>query len=266
MRTTLALLRASWYQARSYRLSMFFQFGGLLLTVFPLYLVTGALQPSMAQTIAAESDQLFAFVLIGSIAIMLVSASMTSLSGAIGSGIASGYFESLLMTRAPVPSLLVGLTSYGLAFALLRAAFMVAAGWVIGATIVWGKVLPALFILGLLVAAHFGIGLIAAALVTAFRTSGPLTTVVTLVSTFFGGVYYPVSEIPSWLGLIAKVTPMAYGLSALRRVLLQGESLSSVAGDLAILAVIAAVLLSLGSMAMKWGLDYAKRAGSLSAY
>jgi ABC-2 type transport system permease protein len=266
VRTVLALLRASWYQARSYRLSIVMQFGGLLLTVFPLYLVTGALQPTMAQTIAAEADQLFAFVLVGSIAIMLVSASMSSLSGAIASGISSGYFESLLMTRASVPSLLVGLTSYNFTLTLLRASFMVTVGWLIGATIVWANLLPALFILALLVVAHFGIGLVAAALVTAFRTAGPLTTFVTLLSTFFGGVYYPVSQIPSWLGVIAKVTPMAYGLSALRKVLLQGEGLGSVAGDLAILASIAVVLLGLGALAMQWALSYAKRAGSLGAY
>jgi phage-related minor tail protein len=59
---------------------------------------------------------------------------------------------------------------------------------------------------------------------------------------------------------------MAYGLTALRKVLLQGESLGSVAGDLAVLAIIAAVLLTLGAMAMQWALGYAKRAGSLSAY
>lgn len=266
MRTIGALLKASWYQARSYRLSIATQLVGLLFTVFPMYWITGALQPSMARTIATESDQFFAFVLVGSLALMMVNSAMVSLSNAISGGISSGYFESLLMTRASVPALLVGLSSYNLAYSLLRASFMVAAGWVIGASIVWGNILPAFFILVLLMVAHFGIGLFAAALVTAFRTAGPVTTVVTLVSTFFGGVYYPVSQLPSWLGLIAKVTPMAYGLSSLRRVLLQGESLSSVAGDLAILAVIAAVLLALGSVAMKWSLDYAKRAGSLGAY
>jgi ABC-2 type transport system permease protein len=266
MRTITALMRASWYQQRSYRLALAMQLAGLLVMVFPLYLVTGALQPTMAETISAEADQLFAFVLVGSVALMFISTSMNSLSGAISGGISSGYFESLLMTRASVAALLMGMSSYGLVFTLVRAAVMVTAGWAIGATIVWSNAVPALFILALLVAAHFGIGMVAAALVIAFRTSGPLTQFVALLSTFFGGVYYPVSEIPSWLGIIAKFTPLAYGLSSLRRVLLQGESIVAVAGDLAILTVIGAVLVLLGSLAIRWALTYAKKSGTLGMY
>jgi ABC-2 type transport system permease protein len=266
MRTILALLRASWYTARSYRLALVMQLGGLLFTVVPLYFVTNALQPTMARTIASEADQLFGFVLIGAVALLFVSMSMNSLAGAIGGGIASGYFESLLMTRASLPSLLVGMSAYNLVFTLIRATLMVGVAWVIGANIVWGNAIPALLILSLLVAAHFGIGLIAAALVVAFRTSGPLTQFVSLLSTFFGGVYYPVSAIPSWLGAIAAVTPLAYGLRALRRVLLQGESLGAVASDLVILAVTGGILLLIGSVAMRWGLNYSKRAGTLGMY
>lgn len=266
MRTILALLRASWYQQRSYRLALVMQLGGLLVTVFPLYLITRALQPTMAETIAAESDQLFGFVLVGSIALMFISVSMSSLSGAIGSGITSGYFESLLMTRASVPSLLVGMSSYGLVYSLARATVLVTAGWAIGASIVWSNALSALLILALLVVAHFGIGLMAAALVIAFRTAGPLTQFVSLLSTFFGGVYYPVSAIPSWLGVIAMFTPLAHGLTPLRRVLLQGESITAVAGDLVILTGIAAFLLLIGSLCMRWALAYAKRAGTLGSY
>jgi ABC-2 type transport system permease protein len=239
---------------------------GLLIAVFPLYFVTGALQSTMADAIANESDQLFGFVLIGSIALMLVTSSMTVLPGVIGGGIATGYFESLLMTRASLPAVFVGLTSYGMLLTALRGTVMVVGGWAIGASVAWGQILPGLFILILLIAAHFGVGLMAAALVIAFRTSGPLTTIVTTVSTFFGGVYYPVSSIPSWLGAIATVTPLSYGLRSLRRVLLQGESLSSVAVDLAILAGMGVVIMLLGVLSMRAALTYARRAGTLGMY
>ena len=61
----------------------------------------------------------------------------------------------------------------------------------------------------------------------------------------------PCHPIPSWLGAIANVTPLAYGLNALRRVLIQGESLAAVAPDVAILAAIGAVLLAIGAMAIR---------------
>ena len=61
-----ALARASWHQAKSYRLSLVMQTGGLLFMVVPLFFISTALQSTMAGTIAAESDQYFSFLLVGS--------------------------------------------------------------------------------------------------------------------------------------------------------------------------------------------------------
>jgi len=261
-----ALTRAGWLQARSYRLTFFLQIASLLMMVVPIYFIAGALQPTMAGTIAVESDQYFAFVLVGSVALMFISTAMTTLPTGIAGGISSGYFEALLMTRAPLPAILVGLSSYGHLHMTVRGAVMLAVGALLGAQVAWTRVLPGLFILALLVVAHWGIGLMSSALVIAFRTPGPLTQIVSMLSVFFGGVYYPVSAIPSWLGVIASVTPLAYGLRALRRVLLQGESLVAVGADLAALAAGGAVLLLVGSAAIKAALQYARRSGTLGTY
>lgn len=261
-----ALTRASWFQARSYRLSLVMQAGGLLATIVPLYFVANALQPTMAEAIARESSQFFGFILVGSVGLMFAMYALTGLQGTVAGGISSGYFESLLMTRASLPSILVGLTSYGLILTGVRATVALTAGWLLGAQLVWGNVLPALLILALLVMAHWGIGLIGTALVIAFRTSGPLTTIVTTVSVFFGGVYYPVSSIPSWLGAIAKVTPLAYGLRSLRRVLLQGDGITDVGPDLAILTAMGAATLVVGTVAIRAAIRYGKKAGTLGTY
>jgi ABC-2 type transport system permease protein len=261
-----ALARASWYQAKSYRVSLVMQAGGLLLTVIPIYFIANALQETMAGTITAESGQYFSFMLVGSIALMFVTTGIASLQGTIATGISNGYFESLLMTRAPVPSLLLGLTAYPLILATVRATVMVVAGWLLGAAIVWSQAIPALLIILLLFAVHWGIGLIGSGLIMAFRTAGPLTQIVTTVSLFFGGVYYPVSAIPSWLRTIADATPLAYGLRALRRILLLGDGVGAVANDLAILAAMGVFTLILGSAAFSVALTYAKKAGTLSTY
>ena len=261
-----ALTRASWHQAKSYRLSLIMQVGGLLLTVIPIYFIANALQTTMAGTISAEAAEYFPFMLVGSIALMFVTTAIASLQGTIASGIANGYFESLLMTRTPVPLLLAGLTSYPLLLTTLRATVMITAGWILGAQIAWSQAVPALAIILLLFAVHWGIGLIGSGLILAFRTAGPLTQLVTTVSIFFGGVYYPVSAIPSWLKNIADATPLAYGLRALRRVLLLGDGMSAVGSDLAMLAAMGVLTLIVGAAAFTVALGYAKRAGTLSTY
>jgi ABC-2 type transport system permease protein len=242
------------------------QLGGIIVMALPTFFVARALQPTMAGAISAEADQYFAFVLVGTVALMLTGVATTTLQGTIAGGISTGYFEALLMTRAPLTSILAGLTSYGLLLAAVRSGVLIVAGAVLGAQIFWGNVLTALLILALLVAIHWGVGLVAAALVIAFRTSGPVLQAVAMASLLFGGVYYPVSVIPSWLGIIAKVTPLAYGLPPLRRVLLQGEGFTSVGTDVAILTVMGVVALTLGALSIQAALRYARRAGTLGAY
>jgi ABC-2 type transport system permease protein len=261
-----ALTRASWYSAKSYRLSLVMQVAGLVFTVIPLYFIANALQTTMAGTIMAESREYFSFMLVGSVALMFVTTGIASLQGTITSGISNGYFESLLMTRSPVPMLLVGLTSYPLILTTIRATVMLTAGSLLGAPIAWSQVVPALLIILLLFAVHWGIGLVGSGLILAFRTAGPLTQIVTTVSVFFGGVYYPVSAIPSWLKNIADATPLAYGLRALRRVLLLREGVADVGSDLAVLAAMGVFTLIIGAAAFSIALSYAKKAGTLSTY
>ncbi len=261
-----ALTRASWYHAKSYRLALLTQVGGLIVTVIPIYFVANALQSTMASTIASESEGFFAFILVGWVATMFMAAGLSTLQGAISGGISNGSFESLLVTRSPVPVVLVGLTSYGAIITLVRAAVMVVAGWLMGASIIWSRIGPALLLIALIFAVYWGIGLVASALIIAFRTSGPLMTVVTGLSVFFGGVYFPVSAIPSWLRSIADVTPMAYGLRALRRVLLLGDGIGSVTEDAAILAAMAVVIIAIGSWSVQAALRYARKAGTLGTY
>ena len=261
-----ALLRASWFQARSYRMSLVSQIFGLVITVIPMYLIATALHPTMAQTISGEADQFFGFVLVGSVGFMLATTAMTALQSAVSGGIANGYFESLLMTRASLPSVLLGLTSYGMVLTAVRGAVFLVAGWVLGANLAWGHILPALVVMVLIIAAHFGIGLVGAALVIAFRTGGSITQIVTTVSVFFGGIYYPVTAIPSWLAVIAKATPISYGLISLRRVLIHGQSLTDIGPELSILAAMGVLSLAVGSVAIDLALRYARKAGSLGAY
>ena len=59
-----------------------------------------------------------------------------------------------------------------------------------------------------------------------------------------GGIHYPSHVIPSWIGQLAAVVPLTYGLRALRQLFLAGQPIAAVAGDLAVLAAFATVLLA----------------------
>lgn len=266
MREVAALLRASALTALSYRLEMVLSLGGVLVTVVPVYFAARALQPLMAPSIAGQGGEYFGFVLVGMAAFQLLVPTLVALPGAVGAGIRSGTLEAMLATPARLPALLAGLVAYDLAWAAARAAVLLAAGVALGATLAWGQALGALVILLLVVLAHLPVGVLGAALVLAFRTTGPLPKLVLTASVLLGGVYYPPEVVPAGLDRLAAVVPLAYGLRALRRTLLDGASAGAVAGDVAALAAFGAVLLGASALIFNAALAHARRAGTLAQY
>lgn len=266
MRETLALLRASWLSAASYRLGMLMSIAGLVVAVLPTYFVAGAIQPVIADRIHNEGGHYFGFLIVGMMTFSFLTTAVNGLAGAVGSGIATGTLEAMLATRARLPALLAGLVSYSFAWTAVRAALTIILATLLGVRLSAEHSGLALAILGLIVVAYFGVGLMAAALVLAFRTTGPFPQAVLLASGLLGGVYYPTSVIPSWIQSLSDVVPLTYGLRALRRAWLDGMPLSDVAGDVGVLGVMAVVLFVVGAAVFGAALRRARRAGTLAHY
>lgn len=266
MRRALALVRARWLIAMSYRLDTFFSFVGLIVAVVPLYFISHALQPMMTSAIRVEAPEYFGFMMIGIITYTYVTTSVNELHGVLSSEIGTGSFEALVATPTSLPALLAGMVGQAFTMNTIRALFLLVFAWALGAHIVWTQGLAALGVLALIIMAYLPLGVFAAALVMAFRTTGPFPSAVTAVSVLMGGVYYPTTVIPSWLERVSVFVPLTYGLRPLRRALLDGAPLAASARDLAILAGFAIVLSLASFAAFSAALRYAKRAGTLAQY
>ena len=266
MRVTLALLRARWLAASSYRLRMAFAVLSLLISVVPTYYVAGALEPTMVGVIAGEGRQYFSYVLVGMVTISLCVAGMQTLPAAIGAGVASGTLEALVGTPARMPALIAGMLSYPLAWSAVRGAALLGFGALFGASLAWGSVLAGVLVLPLVVLPYVALGVVAAAMVLAFRTAGPLPQLALGISALLGGVYFPSHVVPRWLEEVTAFVPLTYGLRALRRVWLEGAPLQAVSGDLLVLLGMDVTLLLVATLAFGAALSHARRAGTLGQY
>ena len=266
MRSVVALLRAAWLTAASYRVAMLLSFAALLASIVPLWFVAGALQPVVAESIAQEGGQYFGFLLVGVAATYLLSSATAAIPSALAGSIGSGTFEALLVTRTPLPLLLAGMAAYPLTQSVLRALVLLAGAAVAGVPIAWSSMPLAAAIAAVMLLAYLGVGLVAGALVLVFRTSGPLTTAVIALSGLLGGVYYSVRVIPSWLQDLSGAIPLTYALRAARMLLLGGAAPGEVLADLGMLALLAATALAIGTLAFGAALRHARRAGTLSQY
>jgi ABC-2 type transport system permease protein len=266
MRESFALIRSSWLTATSYRMAMLISLAGLTFIVLPLYFIANALQPTMQHAISAEAQQYFGFVALGAICFSLASSCTTSLPSAIDGAIGRGTLEAMLGTPARLVAICTGLMGYGVLWALLRAAIILAAAALLGATIVWRGAPLGFAVLLLTMLSYAGLGLIFAAMVLVFRTTGPLSAALLTGSMFLGGVYYPTTVIPSWIRDLAGFLPLTYGLRALRQLVLRGDSFAHVARDVEMLAAMTTVSLAVGTIAFYFALQRARRVGTLSSY
>lgn len=266
MREAMAMMRMDWITARSYRLQLSLSFVTLLLAVVPVYFIGRALDPTMAASISAEGGDYFGFLVLGIAVLPIISAAVGTLPSAIGSGIGTGTLETQLCTPIRLPTLVAGLCGYSLSWSALQAALVVLLGVALGMHVVWSQLAVGATIVLLTVLAYIPVGLVGAAMVLRFRTSAQIPKLAVYASVFLGGVYYPTSAIPTWIRYLADFVPISFGLRALRRVLLQGASLASVARDVAALGLFAAVTTVIGMYALRSALRHVRRTGTTGQY
>jgi ABC-2 type transport system permease protein len=231
-----------------------------------VYFVGNALQPFMAGRISAEGAQFFGFLVVGIAAHLFISAGASAPATTLATAVSTGTWEAFLTTPTRLTTLLVGMNAYSLAWTGLKVLVVLAAGWLLGAHVVWARALPSAAILLLTVLAHVPFGIAAGALTLAFRTTAGIPEGVVLVSALLGGVYYPTSVVPTVVREVSVVLPLTYGLRALRRVFLDGLPLRAVASDLTILVGMTAVSLAVGVFLFSAALRYARRTGTLAQY
>jgi len=77
------------------------------------------------------------------------------------------------------------------------------------------------------------------------------------------GVYYPVSVLPGWMQVVAKISPATYALRGIRAAILEGAGIGALWADIWPLLLIGVVAVPLGLEIFRRGEIYAKRHGKL---
>jgi ABC-2 type transport system permease protein len=70
-----------------------------------------------------------------------------------------------------------------------------------------------------------------------------------------GDVVWPVEEMPNWLQPLARVMPLTYANQALREVMIKGQGLGTILGELLILSAFAVLMIALGALAVRREVD-----------
>jgi len=235
-------------------------FGAAMFYYVARFVDTPELQRSLPQ-----GGSYFAFSLVGFVFLDYLNAALDSFDRSLEEARDSGTIEHLLVTQTSLPVFVAGSAVYPFIATTLRIAVYVAwAAALFHFPLRGANWLAVLVVLGISLLAFAGLGILSASYLLIFKRGNPAKWFFLGISSVASGMLFPVSILPDWLQLVARLNPVTYALEAMRGALLGGESVLAIWRPLVILLVFAVVLLPLSMTAFAWSLRRTKITGTLT--
>ncbi len=209
---------------------------------------------------------LLAYLIIGSAFTSFVGVSLHSFQGTIRSEQQMGTLEYLLLSNTRLEFVLTysGLISF-LQAVVNVALLLLIVIFVFG--IPMDVNLPAAGVAIILtITSLSGIGLMSAGVIIVTKVGDPITWGFTTLTGLLSGVLFPIEYLPKWLQMVSWTLPTTHALHALRMSLIQSATMGEISQQLTMLLVMWLVTLPAGFLAVRYGFDRARKAGTLAHY
>jgi ABC-2 type transport system permease protein len=253
--------------ARSYRAAFLVQALEALFPVASFYFLSRFIDSPQLENSLPQKTGYFAFALVGLAFFDYLSVALVTFDESLREARQNGTLENLLVTQTPLPVILLGSSLYPFALLSLRTTIYI--GW--GAALFHFPLrganwIGAALILGASVLSFSGLGILSASYLLVFKRGNPVNWAVVGFSSVLGGMMYPVSVLPKWLQVVARLIPVTYSLEGMRAALLGHATLRELWPSLAALLVFAAVILPVSFAVFSWALRRTKITGTLTHF
>ncbi len=250
--------------ARSYRMAFAMTIAGIFATLLTFRFISELIDAEAVPSLKATNY--FSFVVVGIALGQVLQGSLSGPTSAVRTEQVQGTLE-ILATQPISPWVLApSWATYPVLDGLVQGSVMLTASALMGFQTTapqWGTAA-----LGILLAAivFASLGILGAAFVLVFQQGGVITQWITSGLSLISGVFFPVEDMPGWLGALAELSPLTHILRVVRGALLSGQGVGDLAGELLILAAFAAVLPFISVGALTRALGRARRRGTISTY
>jgi ABC-2 type transport system permease protein len=251
--------------ARTYRTVFILEavealFGAAMFYYVARFVDTPALQQALPQ-----GGSYFAFSLVGFVFLDYLNAALDTFDRGLEEARDTGTLEHLLITQTSLPVFVAGSAIYPFVATTLRIVIYVAwAAALFGFPLHAANWLAVSAVLLVTLLAFSGLGILSASYLLLFKRGNPAKWFFLGVSSVAGGMLFPVSILPDWLQIVARLNPVTYALDAMRASLLGGANVAALWRPLGILLLFAAVLLPLSMSVFAWSLRRTKITGTLT--
>src|SRR5215475_1171679 len=244
----ISILRELWlfflrdlYIAKSYRSAAILEIVQALFgTAMFYYIARFVDSPELRQTLP-QSGGYFAFSLIGFVFLDYLSAALDTFDRSLEEARDTGTLEHLLVTQTSLPAILAGSAVYPFVVTTLRIAVYIAWGALFfGFPLRSANWLAVLVVVLASLLAFSGLGILSASYLLLFKRGNPAKWLLLGISSVAGGMLFPVSILPDWLQILARLNPITYALDAMRAALLGSARVQDLLKPIAILLCFAA--------------------------
>lgn len=267
IRKIAALVKKDFLIEISYKLSSLLQLLGIFLETSLFYFLAKLVGIAALPFLKAYGGDYFSFVLIGVAFYEYLGVGLGSFPQSIRGEQVIGTLEAMLATQTKASVIILAsslwdfiLTSFRVLIYLLIGTFL------FGVDLGKANILSALIILALTILSFSSFGVISASFIMVFKRGDPIRWMISNISELLGGVYYPITILPSWLQVLSRLLPLTYSLNAMRHALLQGYSLKALALDVVGLMLFSVVMLPVSLLIFGYAVKRAKVNGSLTQY
>lgn len=259
-----AFLQRDFLSEVSYRLAFLMQVAGMFLSLLAFYFMTKMIDPA---TEGLDGIPPFDWLLVGLAFQFYFSTALYSFSAKVRNEQVLGTLEAMLVSPTPTSIVIFSSAAWDFTYGGIRVLI-----YMLFATLIFGVELhvtsPAALLLGVMLTllSSAGLGILAASFVLYFKRGDPINFLLSGTTTLLGTVFFPVEKLPLWLQPLSDFLPITWSLRVVRGSLLQGRSFEQLRHELALLALMTAVLLPLGLICSRFAIRRAKREGTLVQY
>lgn len=262
-----AFVKRDFQNEISYRISFLLHIFGIFINVSVFFFLSKLLGSAQMPQLAEYSGNYFAFVLIGIAFTNYMSVALNTLSSSIREGQIMGTLEALIVTQTEIPTIIISSSVYSFLFTTIRVVIFIIIGvFIYGLDLSQANYAGAVLILCISIVAFSSFGILSASFVMVLKKGDPVASLFSSISWLLGGVYYPVSILPSWLKPFSYFLPITYSLEGMRLALIKGASFYLLLPSILSLLLFTAILMPISILSFQYAIRLAKRDGSLTHY
>lgn len=267
-RTAGAFLKRDFIAEISYRVSFVLQFLNIFFSVGIFYFLSQLIDKAGSiPSLEAYGNDYFSFVLIGVAFGGYFGLGLSSFASNLRQAQTTGVLEAMLTTPISIPMIILASSQWDYLFTTLKVfVYLILGVGFLNVQLGDVNYLAACVILILTIITFSSLGIIAASFIMVLKRGDPITWAFNALSVLLGGVYYPISILPDWLQIIARIFPITYTLEAMRKALLTSATFSELLPEIIALSIFSIILLPLSLYIFKYSVRRAKIDGSLTHY